>query len=225
MAQRGRTWATGPRVVLLRSAFSPPRMFAARRSLNIALAGTNTAADRGRKMSPIGALTRLLGSRTGADGSLHASDHQYPRRARSDPSSGRRHEQGESPARRHLPPRAHSELTIISVRLPGSHGRGTGAMGSLQWALSWLIVVAVGLAPMLVYWVVSIIVLAIGRTTRRRRAESPAGLAAGTGVRAKGRSSSRASGEAAEPHPLADSHVALPVAARAPGTSPAEPPT
>jgi hypothetical protein len=74
-------------------------------------------------------------------------------------------------------------------------------MGSLQWALSWLIVVAVGLAPMLVYWVVSIIVLAIGRTTRRRRAESPAGLAAGTGARAKGRSSSRASGEAAERTP------------------------
>jgi hypothetical protein len=98
-------------------------------------------------------------------------------------------------------------------------------MGSLQWALSWLIVVAVGLAPMLVYWVVSIIVLAIGRTTRRRRAESPAGLAAGTGARAKGRSSSRASGEAAEPHSPADPHVALPVAARAPGTSPAEPPT
>jgi hypothetical protein len=25
-------------------------------------------------------------------------------------------------------------------------------VGSLQWALSWLIVVAVGLAPLLVYW-------------------------------------------------------------------------
>ena len=95
-------------------------------------------------------------------------------------------------------------------------------MGSLRWALSWLIVVAVGLALMLPDWVVSIIVLAIGRTSRRRRAESPAGLAAGTGAR---RSSSRASGEAAEPHSPADSHVALPVAARAPGTSPAEPPT
>jgi len=53
---------------------------------------------------------------------------------------------------------------------------GAGAVGSLRWALSWLIVVAVGLAPMLPDWVVSIIVLAIGRTTRRRRAESPAGL-------------------------------------------------
>jgi len=84
-------------------------------------------------------------------------------------------------------------------------------MGSLQSALSWLVVLALGLAPMLVYWVVSIIVLAIGRTTRRRRAERPAGLAAGTGARAKGRSSSRASGEAAEPHSPADSHVALPV--------------
>ena len=34
-------------------------------------------------------------------------------------------------------------------------------MGSLQWALSWLVVGAVGLAPMLLYWVVSIIVLAL----------------------------------------------------------------
>jgi hypothetical protein len=30
-------------------------------------------------------------------------------------------------------------------------------MGSLRWALSWLIVVVVGLAPMLVYWVVGLI--------------------------------------------------------------------
>jgi hypothetical protein len=29
-------------------------------------------------------------------------------------------------------------------------------MGSLQWALSWLVVVAVGLAPMLVYWAVGV---------------------------------------------------------------------
>src|ERR1700730_14754571 len=70
---------------------------------------------------------------------------------------------------------------------------------------------------MLPDWVVSIIVLAIGRTTRRRRAESPAGLAAGTGARAKGRSSSRASGEAAEPHSPAEPTFALPVAASAPG--------
>jgi hypothetical protein len=30
-------------------------------------------------------------------------------------------------------------------------------MGSLRWALSWLIVVALGLAPMLVYWLVRLI--------------------------------------------------------------------
>jgi hypothetical protein len=30
-------------------------------------------------------------------------------------------------------------------------------MGSLRWALSWLIVVVVGLAPMLVYWVAGLI--------------------------------------------------------------------
>jgi hypothetical protein len=30
-------------------------------------------------------------------------------------------------------------------------------MGSLRWALSWLIVVVVGLAPILVYWVAGLI--------------------------------------------------------------------
>ena len=30
-------------------------------------------------------------------------------------------------------------------------------MGSLRWALSWLIVVVVGLAPMLAYWVAGLI--------------------------------------------------------------------
>src|SRR3954471_9758883 len=34
---------------------------------------------------------------------------------------------------------------------------GSGAMGSLRWALSWLIVVVVGLAPILVYWVAGLI--------------------------------------------------------------------
>jgi hypothetical protein len=30
-------------------------------------------------------------------------------------------------------------------------------MGSLQWALSWLVVLAVRLAPMLVYWAAGVI--------------------------------------------------------------------
>jgi hypothetical protein len=38
-------------------------------------------------------------------------------------------------------------------------------MGSLQWALSWLVVLALGLAPMLVYWAAG----AIGRAFRRKR--------------------------------------------------------
>ena len=38
-------------------------------------------------------------------------------------------------------------------------------MDSLQWALSRLVLVAVGLAPMLVYWAVGV----IGRATRRKR--------------------------------------------------------
>ena len=46
-------------------------------------------------------------------------------------------------------------------------------MGSLQWALSWLIVVAVGLAPLLVYWLAWLIGLAIRRKARRPRASNP----------------------------------------------------
>ena len=38
-------------------------------------------------------------------------------------------------------------------------------MGSLQWALSWLVVGAVGLAPILVYWLTGL----IGRALRRKR--------------------------------------------------------
>jgi hypothetical protein len=38
-------------------------------------------------------------------------------------------------------------------------------MGSLQWALSWLVVGAVGLAPILVYWAAGV----IGRAFRRKR--------------------------------------------------------
>jgi hypothetical protein len=38
-----------------------------------------------------------------------------------------------------------NDLTVLSKG-------GARAMGSLQRALSWLIVLAVGLAPMLVYW-------------------------------------------------------------------------
>jgi hypothetical protein len=46
-------------------------------------------------------------------------------------------------------------------------------VGSLQWALSWLIVVAVGLAPLLVYWLAWLIGLAIRRKARRPRASNP----------------------------------------------------
>jgi hypothetical protein len=47
-------------------------------------------------------------------------------------------------------------------------------MGSLQWALSWLVVVAVGLAPMLVYWLAGL----IGRAVRRKRGGARTGSAA-----------------------------------------------
>ncbi len=46
-------------------------------------------------------------------------------------------------------------------------------MGSLQWALSWLVVLAVGLAPMLVYWAAGV----IGRAFRRKRAGPRTGSA------------------------------------------------
>ena len=48
-----------------------------------------------------------------------------------------------------------------------------GAMGSLQWALSWLAVGAVGLAPILVYWVARM----IGRAFRRKRGGGRTGRA------------------------------------------------
>jgi len=39
---------------------------------------------------------------------------------------------------------------------PVPRKRDQARMGSLQWALSWLVVLAVGLAPMLVYWVAGV---------------------------------------------------------------------
>src|ERR1700730_18077482 len=58
MGQRGKTRATGQPVVSLQSAFSPPRIFGARRSPNIVPAGMATKADLGAHMPP-GQRTRL----------------------------------------------------------------------------------------------------------------------------------------------------------------------
>src|SRR5437899_9013497 len=66
-----------------------------------------------------------------------------------------------------LPQRAHSLLATSCATLPRSLGGGRGAMGSLlSGALSWLIVLAVGLAPMLVYFLAGAIGRAVGRTAR-----------------------------------------------------------
>ena len=46
-------------------------------------------------------------------------------------------------------------------------------MGSFQWALGWLVVITVGLAPILVYWVAGL----IGRAFRRKGGSPPAGSA------------------------------------------------
>jgi hypothetical protein len=49
---------------------------------------------------------------------------------------------------------------------------GTRAVGSLlSGAFSWLVVVTIGLAPMLVYWLARV----IGRALRRRARGPPAG--------------------------------------------------
>jgi hypothetical protein len=47
-------------------------------------------------------------------------------------------------------------------------------MGSLQWALSWLMVGAVGLAPILAYWAAGL----IGEAFRRKRGGRPTGSTA-----------------------------------------------
>jgi hypothetical protein len=55
-------------------------------------------------------------------------------------------------------------------------------MESLEWALPWLIVLAVGLAPMLVYFLAGVIARALrGRGRRRCATEKGAG---GVGARA-----------------------------------------
>jgi hypothetical protein len=46
-------------------------------------------------------------------------------------------------------------------------------MGSLRWALSWLVVVAVGLSPLLVYWVAGL----ISRAFRHKSGRPPKGSA------------------------------------------------
>jgi len=58
-----------------------------------------------------------------------------------------------------------------------------GAMGSLQWALSWLVVLAVGLAQMLVYWVARVVGAAVPAQPSAVGAEVRAGPAAGNSDR------------------------------------------
>ena len=55
-------------------------------------------------------------------------------------------------------------------------------MDGLRWALTWLVVLAVGLAPMLVYWAAGV----IGRAFRRKRGGSPTGSAPSTLREAEG---------------------------------------
>ena len=63
----------------------------------------------------------------------------------------------------------HGVLTARTRRdIPRSRGKALDAMDSLRWALPWLMVVAVGLAPMLIYWVGSVIGRAVHRNARQR---------------------------------------------------------
>jgi len=59
-------------------------------------------------------------------------------------------------------------------RMAPSRGRKPRAMDRVRWALSWLVVFAVGLAPILVYWVAGV----IGRAFRHKRGGPPAGSGA-----------------------------------------------
>jgi hypothetical protein len=56
------------------------------------------------------------------------------------------------PVPQFLPPYAHRPLTIAGVTSPWPGRRGLGVVENLKRAVSWLVVFAVGLAPMLVYW-------------------------------------------------------------------------
>jgi hypothetical protein len=68
---------------------------------------------------------------------------------------------------------AHSSLTITGARWPFPR-EGTCAVGSLlSGALSWLAVVTIGLAPMLVYWLARVIGQALRRNGSGPAAGSP----------------------------------------------------
>jgi hypothetical protein len=70
-----------------------------------------------------------------------------------------------------LPLPAHSSLTIIG-KMAAVPREGICAVGSLSsGALSWLAVVTIGLAPMLVYWFARV----IGRALRRKARGPSAG--------------------------------------------------
>jgi hypothetical protein len=79
-------------------------------------------------------------------------------------SARRRYRARENRARRYLPRHAHSPLTIARCNMAPISG-ARRVVESLKRALSWLVVFAVGLAPMLVYSVAGL----IGRVFRRKR--------------------------------------------------------
>jgi hypothetical protein len=148
-----------------------PRTFAARRSRNTALAGTATADDPGSKnVSNRGACSPI--------GKSHRSGRLYTHLITSILAGLAAIRAADRPARTGGEPCPAALATARSQRI-NHHKRkitrvpreGTGAMGSLQWALSWLVVGAVGLAPILVYWVAGV----IGRAFRRKSGRAPAG--------------------------------------------------
>jgi hypothetical protein len=75
-----------------------------------------------------------------------------------------------------LPRAAHNSLITRGAPWRGPRG-GDEAVASLQRALSWLIVLIVGLAPMLIYYVAGVVRRAIRRKTRRLPAGSAPGRA------------------------------------------------
>ena len=71
------------------------------------------------------------------------------------------------PGHRRLPRSAHTPVTFLGANCPRPAGRGR-VVESLKWALSRLAVLAVGLAPMLIYWLAGVIGQAIRRKALRR---------------------------------------------------------
>src|SRR6266446_4840925 len=128
------------------------------------LVGVSWSSDPLNSLSARCASSPLLGPSKNAPRTTHAA-----------PPDGRdwfRPNGGEPLWSRALPRPAHSSLAVIGVRSPPYRGRGA-VDTLLSGALSWLAVVTIGLAPILVYWLARVIGQALQRKARGPPAGSP----------------------------------------------------